>query len=48
MAENTIPTRMTVREPEATVEAYGSATEKICPLPTVKLVAEPMMEPLAL
>jgi hypothetical protein len=42
---NAIATRKTVREPEAPVEAYGSVAEEICPLPTVKLVAAPMMEP---
>jgi hypothetical protein len=43
-----ITARKTVRELEAPVEAYGSVAENICPLPTAKLVAAPMMEPLAL
>ena len=43
-----ITARTTVREPEAQAELYGSVTEKICPLPTVKLVAVPMMVPLEL
>ena len=46
--DNAIAARITAREPVAPMEANGSVTEKICPLPTVKLVAEPMREPLEL
>ena len=48
VVDNAITARTTVREPEAPVEAYGSVTEEVCPLPTVKLVSAPIMDPLEL
>jgi len=45
--DNAIAARITVRKPEAPVEANGSVAEKICPLPTVK-AAVPTMAPVEL
>jgi hypothetical protein len=43
-----ITTRTTVRAPDSPVAEYRSGSEKICPVVTVKLVAEPIMVPLLL
>ena len=48
VTESVTATRITSRKPEASMEAYGSVAEKICPLPIVKLVAAPIIEPLEL
>lgn len=44
-ADSVIATRMIVREPEAPAEAYGSATENICPDSTAKAVTGPRIDP---